>query len=362
MNDPISRREFLASTAATMAAGAACPHLAAAAPRARRVGAVAYAYQYSIGLFSYKDRPGERMDAIDFVEATHAAGGDVAQLFFTMITSLSNDDLKRLRDRAVELDVALEAHGGYALTPRYEAVLKPAAALGISMVGCSFGMMLRPKKIATLDAWDEHVARSRARLKELAAAARPLGIRIGVENHLDFTVEELHDFIKSAEGPNVGIVFDVGNTIGTLDDPLEAVVLLAPRIFATHYKDFAVVENTSGFQLTMVPLGAGSLQLPELTARLLKHAGPEVTFSIEMMNGQQLQVDWLRDEFWAAFRNRTPRQVAATLRHIRGKEIDRAQFIPQTEVDKLPHEKHLAFEQERIGGCIAHLKNLVTRL
>ena len=65
-----------------------------------RVGAVAYGYQYSIGLFSYRDRPGERFDAVKFVEANHAAGGEVAQLFHTMIRDLDEDGLKRLRRRA----------------------------------------------------------------------------------------------------------------------------------------------------------------------------------------------------------------------------------------------------------------------
>ena len=39
-----------------------------------RVGAVAYGYQYSIGLFSYDDRPGERFDAVKFVEASMLRG------------------------------------------------------------------------------------------------------------------------------------------------------------------------------------------------------------------------------------------------------------------------------------------------
>ena len=121
-----SRRHFLASSTAATTALAAGLVANAAAPdavakeraaesgsasstgetRARnRVGAVAYGYQYSIGLFSYKDRPGEKFDAVRFVEANHEAGGEVAQLFHTMIRDLDEDGLKRLRRRAEELDV-----------------------------------------------------------------------------------------------------------------------------------------------------------------------------------------------------------------------------------------------------------------
>jgi hypothetical protein len=60
-----------------------------------------------------------------------------------------------------------------------------------------------------------------------ASIAKPLGLTIGVENHLDFTTEELRDLIVAANSPRVGVIFDVGNTLGTLDEPTEAQMCLA---------------------------------------------------------------------------------------------------------------------------------------
>jgi 3-oxoisoapionate decarboxylase len=369
-----SRRHFLqASAGAAAAAGMAIHSVPASAiadsedaankrPRGRhRVGAVAYGYQYSIGLFSYRDRPGERFDTVQFLEATHAAGGDVAQLYVTMIRDLDEQGLKRLRRRAEELDVLLEVHGGGALGKwaNFEDTMRRAAALGCKVVGCTFGMLMRPGKIATLEAWDEHTRACESRLRELAPLAKSLGLTIGVENHLDFTVEELHDLIRNVDSPNVGVMFDVGNTIGTLDDPVEAADLLGPYTVATHYKDFAITETPSGFTFCMVPLGCGSLQLPAITRQLLKHADPKMGMSIEMMNGQHFQVNWLEDGFWVPFRNRTAAQVAATLRHIRGKEIDRQEYKLVEEIDMLAHEEHMQLEQARMTRCIAYLKSVL---
>ena len=369
-----SRRAFLATSAGALAgtglmAGSA-PSEADANEEAgatsdrgnrNRVGAVAYGYQYSIGLFSYNDRPGEKFDAVKFVEANHAAGGEVAQLYHSMIRDLDDDGLKRLRRRAEELDVLLEVHGGGALGKwsKYEETMQRTAALGCKVVGCTFGMLMRPNKIATLDAWDEHTKQCEARLRELAPLAKSLGLTIGVENHLDFSVEELHDLIKRVNSPNVGVIFDVGNTIGTLDDPTEAADILGPYTVATHYKDFAIEEVARGFRFTMVPLGCGSLQLPEITERLLKHVDPAMGMSIEMMNGQHFEVNWLEDRFWTAYRNKTARQVAATLRHIRGQAINIDEFKLVEEVDKLPHEEHMKFEQHRMTNCIAYLKGIL---
>ena len=167
------------------------------------MGAVAYGYQYSIGLFSYNDRPGDRFDAVKFVEANHAAGGEVAQLFHTMIRGLDENGLKRLRRRAEELDVLLEVHGGVALGKwsKFEDAMHRAAALGSKVVGCSFGFLMRPDRICTLDAWDEHTRQCEARLRELAPLAKSLGLTIAVENHLDISVEELRNLITSVNSP-----------------------------------------------------------------------------------------------------------------------------------------------------------------
>jgi hypothetical protein len=140
-----SRRHFLQASAGAVAATGMAPHsvpapataddqrAASKRPHGRhRVGAVAYGYQYSIGLFSYRDRSGERFDAVQFLEANHAAGGEVAQLYVTMIRDLDVQGLKRLRRRAEELDVLLEVHGGGALGKwaNFEDTMRRTAQLG----------------------------------------------------------------------------------------------------------------------------------------------------------------------------------------------------------------------------------------
>jgi len=356
-----TRREFLAGgVGAAIATGRGAAVAGTDKPAAalrRRVGAVAYAFDYALGLFgAYKTRPGEKWDVFRFVEETRKAGGDVAQIFFSMIDRLDEGAIMRLRARADEIDVRLEVHGGLASRKDFDRTLRQSSALGVRVVGCSFGMLMRPDRIATLDAWDKHTGECRARLRELVDLAEPLGIAIGVENHLDFGTEELRDLVKGIGSPRAGVIFDVGNTLGTLDDPTEAADILGPLTIATHYKDFAIEETERGFRFTMVPLGCGSLRLPEITARLLKHVPPEVNFSIEMMNGQQFEVNWIEDRFWVPYRDKPAREIAAALRHIRGKAIDRSEFKPQAEVDRLPHEAHVRLEQDRIARCIAHLR------
>lgn len=174
----LTRRHFMATAAIATVA----QPLVAANPdparvhRTRRVGILANGLHYSIGLFKYKKRPGRKLNARQFVETTHRCDGNLAKIHPSMITPLNTAELKRLRDRAEELDVVLEIHGGNPLQPGFPQVLRMASTLGCRLVGGVFGYYERPNKIASLEAWDTHTQRCRARLKEVALAAKPLGI------------------------------------------------------------------------------------------------------------------------------------------------------------------------------------------
>jgi 3-oxoisoapionate decarboxylase len=378
ISKPINRRHFLMNSLAAAGAGAIATTGAVNAmvtvPSVNnpvsdidtklpwRVGAVAYGFEYSIALFRSNKREGPRMDAFGFIDATKKTGGDVAQIFISMISKMDESELKRLRTHAANLDVMIEVHGGSATGPNFEKVMKQASVLGSKVIGCSFGFKDRPNKISTLAAWDKHVENCRARLKQLVDIASDYKIVVAVENHLDFTVEELRDLVASVNSPYAGVVFDVGNTIATLDDPIEAAEILGPYVVATHYKDFAIEEVARGFRFTMVPLGAGSLNLKGITERLYKYMKPGMGLSIEMINGQQFEINWLEDRFWEPIRNHNARNVAATLRHIRSKSIDINEFRPEDEIYSQPHDVIVQLELDRMTHCTSYLRNLLTDL
>ena len=355
---PFSRRDFLSALAAAMLGLCAVPVASGVEPaprpgrRTRRVGVAGISFRYTMK--SWKEDA-----AFQFLEASHRAGAEVVMLYPAMVDKLDAGQLKKLRARAEELDVMLEVHGSDPFRASYETTLRQAAALGVKALGCYCGMLVRPDKAPTLQAWDEYVAKAEARLRELEPLARRSGITIGIENHLDFTIEELYNLVKKFDSPNIGVLFDVGNCIATLDDPIQAAELLGPYVVATHYKDFAIEEITRGFLFTMVPLGCGSLRLEEITRALQKRVRPGAGYSIEMMNGQQFEVKWLEDRFWVPYRNKQARDVAATLRHIRGKAIDIEEMKTEKELALLPHEEYVKLEFDRVQRCIAYLKNLL---
>ena len=66
-----------------------------------------------------------------------------------------------------------------------------------------------------------------------------------------------------------------------LDDPVEAVVRLAPHVLATHVKDAVLAFTPRGLCWQARPIGSGVLPMPDLLAPLLR-ARPDVALSIEL--------------------------------------------------------------------------------
>src|SRR3990170_7804701 len=73
--------------------------------------------------------------------------------------------------------------------------------------------------------------------KKAVKVAEDAGIKMAVENHIDFTGDEILQLVTEVGSPNFGLNFDTGNFLRLLDDPIAAMEKLAPHVMATHVKD-----------------------------------------------------------------------------------------------------------------------------
>jgi len=86
----------------------------------------------------------------------------------------------------------------------------------------------------------EHMDRLIPMYKEAVKIAEDCGVRLAVENHIDFTSDEMLSIVQAVDSPNFGINFDTGNFLRLLDDPIKGIEKLAPYVFSTHIKDLVL--------------------------------------------------------------------------------------------------------------------------
>ena len=82
-------------------------------------------------------------------------------------------------------------------------------------------------------------------------------IKLLIENHQDLSSKEIIKIIKVTKSKNVGINWDIGNSLPTLETPAEFFINAKKYIFNVHCKDYKVILSKNGYYLKRTPLGKG---------------------------------------------------------------------------------------------------------
>jgi len=137
---------------------------------------------------------------------------------------------------------------------------------------------------------------------EAVKVAEDYGIRMAIENHIDFTSDEILQLIETVGSPYLGLNFDTGNFLRLLDDPIKGMEKLAKYTYATHIKDLKVQEGIAPdewFFFSSTPVGDGYVDNAKL-ARMLKDVGYQGFLAVET---DFLHPDYDNDEHAAVTRS-----------------------------------------------------------
>jgi sugar phosphate isomerase/epimerase len=114
--------------------------------------------------------------------------------------------------------------------------------------------------------------------------AEQYGVRMAVENHIDFTADEMLRLLTAVNSPYLGINFDTGNFVRLLDDPVKGMAKLAKYVYATHIKDLKPQRGVGAdewYFFSSTPVGDGIVDNMEL-ARLLARAEYQGFLAVEI--------------------------------------------------------------------------------
>jgi sugar phosphate isomerase/epimerase len=109
--------------------------------------------------------------------------------------------------------------------------------------------------------------------RDAVRVAADYGIRMAVENHIDFTSSEMVQLLDAVDSVYLGINFDTGNFVRLLDDPIQGMDKLADRVYATHIKDLKIqrgVPANEWYFFSSVPIGDGVVDNNKLAGKLAK--------------------------------------------------------------------------------------------
>lgn len=208
-----------------------------------KVGVDSYSFHRFYGeIYPNQVDPGTRWEFDRCIDETVRLGAAGISLETCFMPQFDADYLARLKDRLDEHGLdrmvawghpdGLEGGQKPAEAQEMEKHLQTTQAVGgtvMRVVGSS--LMFRDEPHGP------QIEKISAIMKESIKKAEDAGIRLAIENHIDFTSDEILEILDRVDSPFFGVNFDTGNCLRVFEDPVEAARKLAGRTFATHMKD-----------------------------------------------------------------------------------------------------------------------------
>ena len=289
-------------------------------------------------------------DTYEFLEHCHALGAGGIQ---AGLASTEPAYIRKLRERLEATGMYLEVMIGLpredpGAFERTVAAAKEAGALCVR-AACLGGR--RYETFSTLEAWQRFVADSKAALTRAVPIVEKHRMPFAIENHKDWTLDEMVALLKSYSSEYLGACLDTGNNLALLDDAMAVVEGLAPWTISTHIKDMDVESYRDGFLLSEVPLGEGILDLKRVVATI-RAARPKSRVTLEMITRNPLQIPCLTDKYWATFPERSGRYLARALAMVAARK--RHQPLPR--IDHLDRAVQLRLEADNVKQCLYYAR------
>ncbi|MCX7011053.1 MAG: sugar phosphate isomerase/epimerase [Candidatus Sumerlaeota bacterium] len=193
-------------------------------------------------------------------------------------------------------------------------------------------------------------------LRQAAPRLEELGVRLGLENHLDLTMDEMLRVVERVGSRSVGLCLDTGNALGSLEDPVETARKAAPHVFSTHFKDWKAGWTRRGFQFAGCPMGQGVVDLKEIVRLLARHQ-PDLTLSVESCPFQRFEVPFFEDDWWAGFPQLHAKHMARFTRFLRDRVTENAGDWRTPVEEGWPQERLLAHEDQMAREAVAYVRS-----
>jgi sugar phosphate isomerase/epimerase len=267
-----------------------------------KIGIDSYCYHRFFGeVYPQQVDPGKKMTLEDFIHRAKQLGVDGVSLESCFIDRFDSAYLSEVRGLLDEYKLARVFAWGHPdgleggkNEKEFEEMMKSidyAEAIGakvMRVVGSSLMFRFEPHgpQLEKLSEWFSIAAKE----------VEKRGIKMAVENHIDYNSDEIFTLLKNVNSPNMGINFDTGNFVRVLDDPVKAMEKLVKHVFATHIKDLKIQKGAAvddWYFFSCTPVGDGGIVDNQKIGQLLEDNGFEGFMAVEI---DFLHPDYKNDE------------------------------------------------------------------
>ena len=321
-----------------------------------QVGLNPYGLTYYLGLQGHgtpRANPDER-GLQGFIELAEELGAKTLEIFEPWISRLDDAEVASLKARLASLGMTPVISSGLNHGP-LDSAFRSAERLDAKLIRVCLTTVLCGDRNAHGDNWHSLVRAARAALATYAPRAKAEGRLLVIENHQDFTSDELVGFCEEA-GEGVGICYDTGNTLPVGEAPLDFTRRVAPWVRHVHLKDYNVQFTDEGFRLVRCAIGDGVVPFQDVLAILAEHHD-SLTAVLEPGALDVRHVRLLTPDWWNGYAPRNARSLAACLLAARRNRLpDDADY--RTPWERGDDGALVSYELDMIRRSVANMRAL----
>ncbi len=262
-----------------------------------KIGIDSYCYHRYFGeIYDFQEDPKKRITFEDFIQRSIALGVDGVSLETCFFPENEKDFLNRIKNLLDKSD--LEPVVAWGHPDGFEGGKKPEAVEDLKkhLNSCQvLNADVMRIVVSSLSFRHEphgpQIERVSKILKEIMPLVEDYGIKLAIENHFDFTSDEILEILDRVGSDSLGVNFDTGNALRIGENPVEAARKLIDKIYATHIKDVAPLYGgnpADWYFFASVPAGKGIVDIPAL-ARVFKENRYQGVMTLE--------IDYLNPKF-----------------------------------------------------------------
>lgn len=275
-----------------------------------RTGLNPYGLTYHLGLQG-KGTPRHNPKGVGldgFIELGISIGAKALEIFDPWIGALSDDEVRKVRDKLDAADIKPIVSTNL-FNGDHDMAFRSADLLGADIMRMALTPVLCGDR-AKQDDWQAVSASVAAGIRKLGPRAADLGKTIAIENHQDFTSQELVDFCEM--GPGVGITYDTGNSFPVAEAPVDFTNTIAPHVCLMHLKDYKAHFSDEGFRLVRCATGDGAVPFQDIFSILGQHHDA-LTAVIELPALEARHVKLFNADWWEGYQPKSAQSLAACL-------------------------------------------------
>lgn len=288
----------------------------------------------------------------EYVALAERIGSAGIEFHYEMLAGFGDSQLSGLRERLAEKRWFAVVSSPL---PDVGASMAGARGIGARLCRMHLSSILCGDRAAPDCDWAETVKNVRVRLREAASQAADLGLRLAIENHQDFTSEELLELCEHA-GRNVGVCFDCGNALSVGEDPVAFAAAIKGRAFHVHLKDYRAQFTDEGYRLVRCAIGDGAVNFGEIFRILDGPDAPAATIECGALNARHIRI--FTREWWRHYPPKSAEQLAAAVRAARVNRLpEDAEWRTPWELGA-SSEEIVRYEMGELDRSVGNLKRL----